>query len=421
MGNLKRKQNNIISILLFYFIWILVLVFFLFSMVIPDYKEIEENKTATFSIYENKLRVEKNWIDLTEFKENLPEEKYTWNLFLTNIINDLNDRFYNDFFINKWNWNHEEYISKLLEDYSDRWEFNKNLSLISSILPVYSDLTSFWDESSEVLKEFAENNDLLSDFKFINYIERLAHTFNVSFDNSIWIEELVLLNEYSIWSTWNSLETNIYYIPVDLDITTTKELLLDLLYFVENVWNVTLDWEDLILNNTISNEFSNLRNKLIYWDERSPNYNIFNNMIMDVYSLNLSEYPDVLDDQVNNNKTFVEFIKDTQWGQRVNAKIQLRFYVKWLPSYIIENYINNFMTKFNRVQSELDLKIGDPSISELKREQLMNINNTLIQLRLTLISDIQKSVSTSVNIEKAYNEAYKYNTILDEYLDKINN
>jgi len=43
------------------------------------------------------------------------------------------------------------------------------------------------------------------------------------------------------------------------------------------------------------------------------------------------------------------------------------------------------------------------------------------QLNLTLISNIQKAMSTKVDIEKAYNEAYKYNVVLDEYLDKINN
>lgn len=421
MINTKRKQNNIIVSFSFYLIWIFVLIFFLFNKVIPDYKEIEELKTATYEIYENKLRVEKNWINLSEFKENLPQEKYEWNLFLTNIINDLNDRFYNEFFINKTSANYNEYIGKLLENYSDRWEFDKNISLISNILPVYSNVNNFWDESSEILKEFVENNDLLSDFKFINYIERLAHTFNISFEDSIWIEELVLLNEYSIWPSWNSMETNIYYIPVELEVSTTKELLLDFLYFVENVWNVTLEWEDLILNTNIANDFASLKNKSIYWDIRVPGYNIFNNMIMDVYAINIWEYPDVLDDLVNNDKSFVDFLKTTQGRQRISAKIELRFYVKWLPSYIIENYINNFIIKFNNVQAELNWKMGDPSINEIKREQLNDINNTMSQLDITLIWNIQKAMSTKVDIEKAYNEAYKYNVVLDDFLDKINN
>jgi hypothetical protein len=420
MVNKKSNQNNIIAVFAFYLIWVIVITFLFLNKGLSQFDEINKVKKDTNDIYENILRIKKEWVTLSEFKSNIPNDVLSSNSFIGNIINDLDEKFYNDFFKNKTELEYDKFIEDILNKYSDRWNFNKNISVISSILPLYSNISNFWDESSEVLKEFIENNDLLSDFKFINYVERLTNTFNLSHNSNLWVDKLFILDWYSIWEWSNSLETNIYYIPLQFNITTTKSLLLDFLYFIENVWKVSLEWNELYFNNSDSVDFQNFKNIYITWDKRSSSYNIFDNIIMDVYSLNISEYLDNNYDVINDNKTFVDFIKTSQWNQRVNASMEVRFYVKWLPSYIIEDYLTTFIWKFNDVEKELNLKIWDNSTTDIKKEELIKIRTELSRLRLTLLPWITKSISTKADIEKSYNEAYKYNSFLNRYLEIIN-
>jgi hypothetical protein len=78
---------------------------------------------------------------------------------------------------------------------------------IVHILPSYSDTSNIIDESA------------LTDFKFINYIESVIETFGMSHSDSIGIKKLELLDDFiSQDEKQNSLETNLFAIPVKLNI-----------------------------------------------------------------------------------------------------------------------------------------------------------------------------------------------------------
>jgi hypothetical protein len=64
-------------------------------------------------------------------------------------------------------------LDSLEEKYSDKTDYENKLEIISNILPYYSDI--YKDDKI----------NLLSDYKFINYVESIVETFNISFDNSL--------------------------------------------------------------------------------------------------------------------------------------------------------------------------------------------------------------------------------------------
>lgn len=419
MKRTKREQNSIIIYFSIYLIFTLGLIYFSASYIFPNIKEIEGLKTSVLDTYSNINRVKKEWLNLKEFQDKLstglvytPEE-WKDNLYMDEILKSIDEKFYNDNIKNISEEDFNSHIKSISDKYSDMTSFDEKEQIISNILPVYSEYVSdLWPNS-------------LSDYKFINYIESIAETFSLDLNNSIWITELKVLDDYSIWVGDTSLQTNIFYIPLLFEVSWNKESIIDFLHFIDNLWRLEIDKENNVVVKTETNkDFSNFKNLVLKWQSKDEKYNIFNNQIFDIEYIEIGDYIDSSFDLKDTETSFVNYLKNSQWKEMYSAKIQLRFYVKWIPVFKIEKYIKDFVWDFTKFRWEVWKTMWNTNLTSWDRQKLTEINSVLTQLQWVVIVAIQKSLSTKENIEESYKQVNTYKTVLEEYketLEQINN
>lgn len=426
MKRTKRQENAIIINFALYLVLFIVAWIFFVYYIIPNIITIEEKKSETVSIYSKIQDTKKQGVAFGVFKEKTKKsdikslfasDKNINIDYIDGILKDLKPGFYNEYFKNKWETDYKAFIKELTESYKEKNNLEEKFSIISKILPSYS----------ENIYEINEEN-LLTDLKFINYIESIIYDFNLSYKNPIWIKWVTLLPSYTIWTWNNSFDKNIFFIPLDLDLEWSKSSIVYFLHFLNNVWKVYLDedGEISVLKNPEykkDNFFYNFKFKTIWEIKNKKDYNIFNNQVVDIESISFSENINSSFnplDILNNEKSLVKYLKSTwQMEEKFKLNIKLRFYVKWLPKYKIQNFINNFKKDFKELENLVKETLKKEDLSSSDKNKLQEINTSLLSIR--------KSVNglnawwESSKLTDSYNSAYKYSTFLAEEKEKINN
>ncbi|MDD2908045.1 MAG: hypothetical protein PHH98_05390 [Candidatus Gracilibacteria bacterium] len=414
MKRTKREENSIIITTVLYGLLIIVMVYLFLSYVIPGLKDVGSLKSALSGTYTNLQRVEKEGVNLTEFNnsvkgllskdskdknKNKDEELYS-----SVVLKSIDEAFYNKNIKNTTEANFNLFIDKVTKKYASNSTLNSGVDTIGKILPVYS------EDVSDL------GNNGLTDFKFINYIESVAETFNIKFNDSIGISDLKLLDSYAVGIGNNSLDTNIFYIPLDLNITGTKSSIIDFLYFIENVGKIELlDDSSIYVGNEISSDFQNFKSLVLKGQLKKENYNIFNNQFFDIENISFQEYIDSSFDPVEDKGTFVNYIKSNQGRESIKANVKLRFYVKGIPIFKIENFIKDFITDFGKTKTTLDTLLSKAEDGSIKQQKLQEISTVVNQIQLTIVSPMQKKLSSKLNIDETYKQANIYKKILDGY------
>jgi len=407
MSKTKREQNAIVIYFSFYLVLTIVLIYTFISYIVPSIKDIEVLKTSTMDVFNDIKRIEKEGVNFDEFNSNITSSNDWKDLYLTEVLKNIDVNFYNENIKNTTDSTFKAFIEALSKKYSDTSAFDEKIATISKILPVYTEwINDLWE-------------DYLTDYKFINYIESIAETFNVSFPNSIGISEVSILEEYSIGMWETSLEKNIFYVPLSLDITWTKESIINFLYFAQNIWNIKVDWDNIAVTNELEKDFSDFKNKVLKWQTKTTDYNIFNNQMFDIETITLNEYIDSSFDINNTWSSFISYLRSTQWNEKYDAKVKLRFYVKWVPMFKIENSIIDFVQNFALVNQEVLQNLSRQDINPAKRQKLQEMKNSLEQLQLSVIVDMQKSLALKENIDKSYMQANQYTLLLNEYSEYL--
>lgn len=409
----KQEQLIVINLVVFLvLLWGMVLGFFLYLL--PQIRYIEEDKKTTLAEFNNLNSIEKNWMTYKEFMEISPKlSSYQEDAYLQEIVNNVKSDFYENNLVNNGESANYKAFLEELEKQTDEWlPIEKKNEIISSVLPVYSEFVSdLWDWT-------------ISEFKFINYIEAIMETFRLTFSNQIWIQDVKLVEWYSVWVLDSSLETNIYYIPVNLDLSWTKSDILDFLYFAEHIWKINIEWNDLYIDKTVSNDFESFKTKKLKWQTSSTSStgSIFSNQMFSIESITFPEYIDSDLVTYDKSKSLISFVKSNLawWNYKVSVK--LRFYVKWLPVYKIENYIREFIWEFNALQGGIDSALKNPSLSSSDKQKLDNLNTAISQFSKSTLPNIQQWLSLE-NINEGYNLVNRYYPTIKAYkatLEQIN-
>ncbi len=427
MKRTKRQENAIIiNFSLYLVLFIAAWLFFLYY-IIPNVLAIEEKKSETLDVYSKIQNTKKSGVPFSVFKKST--QKWALRSFFTSeqkvnieyvdsILKDLKPNFYNKYFINKWESDYKSFIEELKDSYKEKDNLDEKLWIISKILPSYS----------EKIYDIDEEN-LLSDLRFINYIESIIYEFNLSYENPIWIGSVKLIPNYTIWTDEsNSFDKNIFYIPLELDLEWSKASIIYFLHFINNVWKIYLDedWEIALFkdeNYPKNDFFFNFKFKNIWNKKEISKYNIFNNQVIDIETISFSDYINSSFnplDILNNETDLVKFLKNTgQMDEKFKLNVKLRFYVKWLPKYKIENFIKNFKKDFTDTEKLVKENLKNQDLSTLDRNKLQQINTSLWSIKKSVNSLSQTAKGSKLTDN--YNSAYKYNMLLSEEKQKINN
>ena len=417
----KREQNNLILSNIFFAIISFSLLFWWWCYLYWEISSIEEIKANTIELNTKLNSYKKEWIDFKTLEETLSEiDTSSMNntekrILESNkiILKEIDENFYNNNFINKKENNFDSFISKKKEDYKkNSWDTEKKLEIISKILPLYS------------AEKIDENT--LTDFQFINYIESIISTFRLSYKNYIWIKDIKQVENYVLSNTDKSLDKTIWEIPVELDISWRKSSIIDFLHFIEKVWKININdetWEITVDREVdeLNNPFLEFKTKLLNWQKRTWDYNIFNNQIVDIDNIVLPEYIDSSDIQIQNSledNRFLKEIKNSQDREKYEIKVKLKFYTKWVPLYKINQFKTDFNNKLKKTTSDIIKILSNIKISSSEKQKLQSIKLALDNISSSVLNqnkDSQKWVMES------FADTYTYSQLLDNYIIEVEN
>lgn len=402
-----REKNSIVISLLFYLILVVWLILFFLLNTLSDIKEIWDKKIKTENIFKDTINIEKNWLNYQEFKSmtNNNTLKGKWK----EILNSISKDFYDENFKNttgKW---FDYFIKSKINDLNSEKNSNlikENEKQIISILPTYSEWNiNIWNKN-------------LSNFEFINYIESIIESFNLNADWSYGIWKVIMLKDYDIWNSKSeSLDSNIYYIPISMNVSWTKSDILDFLYFIENVWTIKVDNNKILINNDSTQLDNDWFKKILAWDKYSENYNIFEHQIIDISNIKMPEY---IDSSYSSrwDEKLVDFIKGNQWNEKYDIKVNLRFYIKWQAKYIVLNFINWVLNNYKAVNSKINTTISKWKIKWIELLNLKKDQNLLKNLNIKIIA-LNKALRSGKNLENTYKSAIAISDLIAPICKKL--
>lgn len=408
----KRKISYLYNAIVLNSIFLIIFLVFIYTN-ISWFKNIwieKENLKTQITNYENTI---KSWISYADFKSSL------WNISQEqkDIINKMWDDFFSTNLNNQDQNDYKTFLDKK-QEYINEINSTDKIKLrdekISKVLPSYNE----W--------YFVDWN--MTDLEFINYVELLLRSFSLKTISPIWITSINLVDDKkdNKNNAKNKMESQIFYIPLNLDLEWKKSDILDFLYFVQNVWNVV--W---VSDENIEFYKDNVINKVIEWQTKTKNYNIYENKLIDIENISFNEYIDTSTSKRNlGEKTptsFLNFIKN--WVEKDDAykiKINLKFYVKWLPTYRLTNFINEVISNYKDALKNIKslIVIAQNRKKVLLNNELIQIINQLQSIELYLTDkdqDIKKleiQTKQNMNIDKLYIEATNLKYDLDS-IEKI--
>ncbi len=407
MKRSAREKNSIVIWFLFYFILLFGLILFFSIYIRSSLDLIKEKKVETSNIYKDIVSIETKWLTYDQFLEiaNSSESKDKYSV----ILKNMSENFYSNHLINK----NEKSFSDFIKMKTKEIKSTENLKLISNnekqiinILPTYSQKNITITDKKN-----------LTDFEFINYIESIIDTFNLTSKAQIGIWKIEILEDYVVSTKdWKANDSNIYAIPLHLNITWTKRNIIDFLYFIENVWKIETNNNKIIIKNESDFLSRNWFKKVLSWDKYSNTYNIFEHQIVDINNISFPKY---LDDSYIGRKDqwYIDFIKNWQWNELYEIKVNLLFYVKWLPKGEVLDYINNILNNFKALNWYVNKTIWNWNVKWVELIKLKKYKNLLKNLNKK-VGLISKDLRSNKDLETIYKSTVKINEIIEPLCDK---
>lgn len=417
MERTKRQRNAIFINFTVFTTFTLIAVFVMIQYIIPGIQQVEAEKSETMQLYNKLQDISNKGIDFTTFTstyrsiyKSIPDSDK--NSFQKNLVENLKEKFYNDYFKNETDSNYQMYIKELGEKYTWADLDEKREEKISDILPEYS-------ENSY------ENWQFLTDFKFVNYIESLMYTFNLSYNNPIWIGSLEVADNYEIDKTSTSLDKNILYIPLELDVTWRKSSILSFIYYLQNVGKIYVGEDNQIsifsvealdskpIHRTeninkktdnddmyeekksefmLENPWYNTKIFMDYFDKRpnlgvhyNDNNNIFNNQIAEIETADFSGYIDSKiwevklvkgADEEEIKELLTHLVESNQLVERYSVRLKLKFFVKWLPKYKLDAFIVSTKNEYTELKEKISKAVSGNSASSNDQKNNTSLEKT---------------------------------------------
>ena len=385
---------------------VIIMIYFLYiSWKWDIYSQNKETLTQTIQKYET---IEKSWLDYETIKTVLTNEKDAML-----VLNKMWKEFYDKNLSNK---NSPDYLTflnkKQLE--IDKLKLNPDIiarsQKIEKVLPSYAKwVVADWN---------------MSDLQFVNYVETLLKSFNLETKSKIWISDVVSVDEESVWSDKkakkiDNTSSQIFYIPLSLELEWKKSDIVDFLYFVQNVWVISSINENKI-NFYSDNVLAWKSIKWQYWTMGT--YNIYENKIVDISDFSASKYIETSstkrDASQSTTRSFIELIRGTdQSNEAYKVTLWLKFYVKWLPLYTLDNFIQNVLKKYKEV---LALSKSTLNNAQAKKAKLLDNNqidvystlksiDTYLQEHASKSKELEQWIKQKTNLDNLYLKATQFN------------
>lgn len=377
---IKNKiKYQLINWIIINSVFLLAFIIFIF-LLLPGLDEISEKKDSTNLLVDDYNKNMKSWISFNDFtleKSSITDS----DVYKRTILSNMDSNFYNKHFINNWQDDYKNFLDKLNISVNQKLsskEFTDKQNLISNILPIYSNSASF--------------SGTITDSMFINNVENLIEKFNLSSSDTISVSNIISAEDVANntkKTIKSQLDSSIYYFSIPLKLTGTKKDIIDFITYIENVWSITLNWEKI-----------------------SANYNW---ELADIDSIKISSYLDSDNSTIVSGQDMISFVKNTQWTEKLDIDLTLNFYVKWLASYKVQEYVKTLNINYSKLTKDTQTLI---SRIDQQNPDLIIVFNKLNSIKRYLdttkkdISDLVISANKSDDLGSVYNRAYKFSSTI---------
>jgi len=404
----KRMKNAVLQAFIVNIIFLLIFSWVFFFNVYPKAKGFFTKIWDLELLSEDFTKISQEWMRLPDLKKVATKYKLSSDDFTNNVIQSFDPLLFKNNFTNTGTLTYLEFLEgaqQSLNTQKQSQEYIQRDATLNRVLPVYSFESSIWQES-------------LTDFYFINYIEKILYSFNLSSNGTIGVRSLEKIedNMWEEWSQENSLiSENIYSIPVTFWVTWQKQNIVDFIHFLENVWSISLT------ETGVSEYSDSFITKQIDGEEESENYNIYKNQISVIDSISFAEYPDAWNTE--SWEDLIETIKVLQSRQKYSVNIEASFFVAWIPSYQIQAYITDFYTRFDQSFENIDNFTKEITQKKntfqegIKIESVQKLQS-LYMLMISFSDDI-KTGRTIVNTWKIDEETFDSYVEYSHKLDRV--
>ncbi|USN57958.1 MAG: hypothetical protein H6767_06475 [Candidatus Peribacteria bacterium] len=408
MPKVVKKTNR--AILHGFFIALIILfaiIVGIFQYLIPNWQETEDNKSQLQAALDEYNEVQSTGISFEQVQKlsTASGSQTSGDAYLKNILKNVTKDFYASQFSNTGSTNYQAFLTqkkKEIQELLVSKEIQERDKKIAAILPAYVDDISIGVDAG------------VTDFEFVNYVESILETFNLQYEGSLGISQLVQYGTVDTLKDSSGLDASIFYIPLSLELSGRKSDIIDFLVFTENVGNVRIDGQE------VKTYVDNRVPRVLSGEKRTANYNIYEHQIFTIQNLQFSEYLDASSEVNADGKDFVDFVKLTQGKEKFDIEVELHFYVRGLPSYEIEKQIQEYFDKYDALKKlVLKKKKELAQISADKNtSSIISLRNNLVEVELYLESISKEINGLKKEIKKNPQDTEGYDT-LKTYADVL--
>lgn len=378
MENIKNKKKSIlINALVFNWLILFVLLIFIVAYLLPWFWQVSQNKNALLSEVTNYENIKKNWIDYQTFKTLVASSDKD----LKNLVDNMWWDFFKSSLTNTSSWDYIVFLNQkedFIEELKKEDFLKERDEKVAEVLPFYT--------------EWVQVEWSTTELGFVNYIERLLRTFSLKTNSQIWIWNLTPVEDDKKTKTqW--LSSQIFYTDIVLSLEWKRSDILDFLYFIQNVWNVSIDTNDDTQDVVFYKD--EVLNKSFVWEKGK---NIYENKIADIVSVDFWQYIDTSSSiRSENQKTlqwFISFIRSTPESQEAySVNTTLRFYLRWLPTYKIDLFVQSVLSQFDKLSKEVKQTLTKSQNKALSKTnwQILTVSNNLKSLDTYMTNSLQKT------------------------------
>ncbi|MCD5375039.1 hypothetical protein LR010_01140 [Candidatus Gracilibacteria bacterium] len=401
----KRMKNSIVQGVIVNIFFLLVLIAALVLFLYPRVTEIESKKETLLDAYNKFQEVSVKGVSFGDFKTSIRGSELSKDAYTQNLMKNVTQEFYVSNLNNSGGQDYDTFLNELKLEVSaekSSEEYIVKDKALSTVLPVYDEKNIFSDEG-------------LSDFFFTNYVENILYSFNLSSKGEIGIGNLERQgNAGETEEESDSLQEDIFSIPLVFKIEGQKRDVIDFIYYFERVGGIYVEGDELSVYS------DNFINKRLEGTDGQIDYNIYKNQIADIKNFSLEKYPD---SSALKTEGLIDAMKGAQGREKINMEIELSFYVAGVPGYKMEEYIENFLTLYTDLSSEIALNTKKYTSQAYKYSDgnaLLSIKNlqSLDSVMLSLANDVLQ-IRTGIASRENISALYKQVVTLKQQLSKI--
>lgn len=393
----KRMKDSIIQAAIANIFFLIILVWIVFLFLYPRIIEIENKKKVLLERYNTLQEVILQGISFWDFKTSIRNSDLSGDSYTSNLMKNLTSEFYWKNFTNSGAQKYDVFLDELRQEITlqqNTDEYIKKDQTLSTVLPIYDEKNIF-------------SSDGLSDFFFINYIENILYSFNLSSKGEIWIGDLEKQGEAQESQQEDGLQEEIYSIPLLLDIAGQKKDVIDFIHYFENVWWIYITGESFQIQK------DTFISKKLEGVKLTTNYNIYENQIADITSLSLQDYPDSSSLKTSG---LIEAMKGEQSREKINVELELAFYVVGIPWYKMEKYVEDFLLQYQNLSSQITTDAKkyasqaykfNEGVQLLSIRSLQSLDSIMTALNEDII-EIRKSITKREDVQKTYEQVVVY-------------